>query len=89
MPEHASRRTFLIAAGAGSAAVGTGVGAGALLTGAASTALGAPDDGASSNEAVVAYVRDVDAGEITVMVGDRATVVTDRAMARSLSRLAG
>ena len=85
-----SRRSFLLA-GAGSVAAG----AGALTGGAAvvgGLAAGAAAQDGPLDEltgSLVAYVSDVAAGEITLMVDDRETVVTDLQLARTLARLAG
>lgn len=87
-----SRRSFLLA-GAGSVAAG----AGALAGGAAAVGALAGAGGAAAQDgpldelvgSVVAYVSDVASGEVTLMVDDRETVVTDLDLARTLARLAG
>jgi len=85
-----SRRTFL--AGAAGLAAGTGGLAAAQASGAvpfagaATAAETAVDDTAG---ALVAYVRDLAAGEIAVMRGDREVVVVDHDLARALARLVG
>ncbi len=80
-----SRRTFLLGAGSGVVA------GGAVVTTAA-----APMDAVarrrlraaavSAEAPLVAYVRDVTTDEISLMVGDREVVVTDRAL---VARLVG
>jgi hypothetical protein len=77
----ASRRAFIAGAGA------------ATVAGAAGAAAAAPvptsgEDAASGRggPAVVAYVRDLDSGEVRLMSGEREVVVRDRALARTLAR---
>ena len=89
-----SRRSFLVASGAGLVAVGTG--SAGLVAAASGVTLADGDDGstpdgpASVREGrLVAYVSDVRTGEVTVMRGDHETVVHDRALARSIAQLAG
>lgn len=86
-----SRRTFLIGTGAG---VATGVGATALAAPALAApawpaAKAAPAGHVSDEAPLVAYVRDVAAGEISLMTGDREVVITDRALAARLARKIG
>ncbi len=87
-----SRRSFLMA-GAGSVAAGAGaLTGGVAVVGALAGAGGAATQDGPLDElvgSVVAYVSDVAAGEITLMVDDRETVVTDAQLARTLARLAG
>lgn len=92
MFEH-SRRSFLVASGAGLVAVGAGS---AGLVAASGVTLADGDEGAAADGLasggegrLVAYVSDVRTGEVTVMRGDHETVVHDRALARSIARLAG
>jgi len=80
-----SRRSLLLAAGAGSVALGSGV----ALVGPAGAASPSGSSTGSESGRIVAYVSDVASGEITVMRGDSETVVTDVSLARSLARLAG
>lgn len=88
-----SRRTFL--AGAAGLAVGAGGLAAAQSSGAvpfagAATAAEQVLEAASApTGALVAYVRDLAAGEIAVMRGDSEVVVIDHGLARALARLAG
>jgi len=83
MPEH-SRRTFRLAAGAGSVAVGTGATTTILSDG------GASADTDVGVDRLVAYVSNPATGEIIVMPGDcdRETRVTDPLLVASLARLA-
>ncbi len=100
VPDHldaggGSRRTFLT--GAAGAAAGAGVLVAAqTLSGAAPLAVSTPlaaaaatDVAAATSGALVAYVRDLAAGEIAVMRGDTEVVVVDHDLARALARLAG
>lgn len=79
--KHPSRRKFLVSAGAGAAAVGA--------------AVIAPESGAASVRApagvsgpLVAYLTDMQRGELTLMVGQREVVVHDRDLAARLARAA-
>ena len=85
-----SRRTFMVGV------AGLAAGAGALAT--LQTSGVAPslapvgqtlDDGAAAAGALVAYVKDLAAGEIAVMRGDTEVVVVDHELARALARLVG
>jgi hypothetical protein len=95
MPEH-SRRTFLLAAGASTAAVAGGAGA-VLPAGVSATAapdvadpdVADPDVADPGDQRLVAYLGNPRSGEIVVMRGDRETHVTDHALAAALARLAG
>jgi hypothetical protein len=90
MPEH-SRRTFLLAAGASTAAVAGGAGA-VLPAGVSATAapdVADPDVADPGDQRLVAYLGNPRSGEIVVMRGDRETRVTDHALAAALARLAG
>jgi hypothetical protein len=90
----ASRRAFIAGAGAATVAGAAAVAAGPLVAGAAGAAAAAPvptsgeEDAASGRggPAVVAYVRDLDSGEVRLMSGEREVVVRDRALARTLAR---
>jgi hypothetical protein len=84
-----TRRALLHGVGA-TAAVVT---AGALVptTASASPRRGGADDAdhpTASTSALVAHVSDAEAGEITLLAGDREVVVRDRALAQRLARLA-
>jgi hypothetical protein len=90
----ASRRAFIAGAGAATVAGAAAVAAGPLVAGAgaAGAAAAAPvptsgEDAASGRggPAVVAYVRDLDSGEVRLMSGEREVVVRDRALARTLA----
>jgi hypothetical protein len=83
MPGH-SRRTFLRGAGAAAAVTATGVGAGAALVATGDAAAGGDTKGGS----LVAYVQDARSGRISVMSGEREVLVTDKALAQRLARLA-
>ena len=85
-----SRRTFMVGV------AGLTAGAAALATVQASGTVGsfAPagdvlDEGAAATGALVAYVKDLAAGEIAVMRGDTEVVVVDHELARALARLVG
>jgi hypothetical protein len=84
----ATRRGFLVFAGAGTAAAVGATVAGPKLFGdkaeAASTPL-QPADLANA-ESFVVHVKDVKTGQLAIMVGEREVLVTDRELA---SRLAG
>jgi hypothetical protein len=85
----ATRRGFLVFAGAGTAAAVGATVAGPKLFGdqadtAASTPLQAAD--LANAESFVVHVKDVKSGQLAILVGDREVLVTDRELA---SRLAG
>lgn len=82
-----NRRTFVRSAGAGVVGVGVASLLPASLTGSASEASAAGAE--PTHNSVVAYVRDVRAGTISVMAGEREVVITDKALARSLATAAG
>lgn len=91
MPEH-SRRTFLATAGV--AAVGAGAAASAAGPAVAISGASHVDETATVEDdvrvgTIVAYVKDVASGEITVMADGRETVFTDRAVARALALKVG
>jgi hypothetical protein len=79
-----SRRRFLGVAGAGAAAAG----AAAALPGAAFAAE-TPRPAGSATESVVAYVGDVHASKLTLLVGEREVVVRDRDLVHRLLNAAG
>ncbi|GAA1614164.1 hypothetical protein GCM10009789_80370 [Kribbella sancticallisti] len=88
----ATRRGFLVFAGAGTAAaVGAAV-AGPQLFGeetaeaATPTAQGLESVDLATAESFVVHVQDVEAGKLSILVGDREVLVTDRELA---ARLAG
>ncbi|MDT7725023.1 MAG: hypothetical protein QOI21_1599 [Actinomycetota bacterium] len=84
----ATRRGFLVFAGAGTAAA-VGALAGPKLFGdEAKAAAGTPLQPAelAHAESFVVHVKDVKKGELAILVGDREVLVTDRELA---SRLAG
>lgn len=89
MPDQ-SRRKFLLAAGAGSVAVGAGVIVAPALAGGVTgdpvVEAGPIDTGDGSQ--VLAYVSDPKHDEVTLMVDDRESVVRDRVLARALSNAA-
>jgi hypothetical protein len=83
-----SRRSFLVGTGAGAGATalsGLALGAGSAH---ADTLDARPGEDTPADGALVAYVRDLDKGEISLMRGDREVVVTDRELARTLARKA-
>lgn len=87
MAEH-SRRLFLVAAGTTTMAVGAGV-ATSLPAAAGSAAPAVTEvDRPDAGDGVVVYVRDAASGEMTVMCGDRESVVRDRRLAAVLAGLA-
>ncbi|MDT4949595.1 MAG: hypothetical protein QOJ37_2190 [Pseudonocardiales bacterium] len=78
-----TRRGFLTIAGAGAAAAGlAGV---APAAAAAAATVRAP---AGVSGPLVAYVTDMQGGELTLMVGEREVVVHDRDLAARLARAA-
>ncbi len=76
-----TRRGFLVIAGAGAAAAG----AAALAPSAEAAAVTAPADATGP---LIAYVTDMQRGEVTLMVGEREVVVHDRDLAARLARAA-
>jgi hypothetical protein len=83
------RRSFVKRAGAaglGAAALGV---TGAASAGAAERGEVTEPTGAVPAEPLVAYVRDVERGEVTVVSGTRETTYRDRALVRRLVRAAG
>ena len=84
----ATRRGFLVFAGAGTAAAAVGAVAGAQM-------LKADDDTAVSRrltaaelenaESFVVHVKDVRSGQMAIMVGEREVLVTDRELAERLA----
>ena len=77
---HATRRTFLAAAGTGAAATAAVV--------AAPPAFAAPagDSAATATEPLVAFVHDPAAGRLTIMWGEDEVTITDIALVRRLAR---
>jgi hypothetical protein len=88
MAEH-SRRAFIRGAGVTAAAATVAV----MVPGVASAASKSPsgsssDDGSPAPDgSVVAFVKDANAGSITVMRGEREVQITDKALARKLAKL--
>ncbi len=88
----ASRRAFIAGAGAATVAGAAAVAAGPMLAaGGAAAAAPVPGSGGDPGvpgrgPAVVAYVRNLDSGEVRLMSGEREVVVRDRALARTLAR---
>jgi hypothetical protein len=80
----ATRRRFLIMAGAGAAAAGVAavVPAGTLAEGAAAA------DHPPAEGTLVAYVGDATDGTVSLLVGDREVVVHDRDLVARLARAA-
>lgn len=78
-----TRRGFLIMAGAGAATVG----AAAIATPALAQS---PSSQGPINisGSLVAFVRDVDSGEVSVMVGEHEVIVHDRELVKRLARIA-
>jgi len=85
----ATRRGFLVIAGAGAAAT-VGAVAGSKLTGSHQQDPPAPQPLSAADlptaESFVVHVKDVKAGRLAIMVGHREVLVTDRELA---ARLAG
>ena len=81
MSDH-TRRGFLALAGAGAAAAGA---AGAAAPATAAPPIRAP---AGASGPLVAYVTDMQHGELTLMVGEREVLVHDRNLAARLARAA-
>lgn len=80
-----SRRTFLV----GAAGLAAGAGGLAAVQAAGATPFGAGVSGVEAAGSLVAYVRDLAAGEIAVMRGDTEVVVVNHELARTLAGLAG
>jgi hypothetical protein len=82
--QDSTRRNFLIASGAGAAAVG--VAAALPTTGSASTPkqVTAPDDASP----LVAHISDPRTGELSLLVGDREFVVHDPDLVGRITRAA-
>jgi hypothetical protein len=83
---HLSRRTFIGGAAAGAAAVTV-----AAVPGLAAATTQSPDDDGDAPDLggpVVARVRDVRTGELTLYVGTDEITYTDRSLARRLVRAA-
>jgi hypothetical protein len=79
----ASRRGFLFLAGTGAAVVG------AAAVAPAAVAARPPEDyeAVAGDGPLVAYIRDINKGEVSVMRGEREVVVHDRALCASLARV--
>jgi hypothetical protein len=82
-----SRRTFLVAAGVGAAAVGVATvspaAAAAATTKGSSTPAALPP-----GEPLVAYVSDAATGELTLLVGEREILIRDRDLVARLTHAA-
>jgi hypothetical protein len=83
MPD-ATRRGFLIMAGAGAAAAG--VAAIAPAAGQATPTITRLGGAAPASSPLVAYVRDARKGDVSVMVGEREVVVHDPELVARLTR---
>lgn len=88
-----NRRSFLIHGGAGAAVAGAvllapGVAEAAIPSTAPTGTATTLPAGAASLGPIVAYVEDLTAGTISVLVGDRAVVLHDPAMAAKLAHAA-
>ena len=83
----ASRRTFLVAAGAGAAALGVASVSPAAAAGATTKGSSEPT-GLPKGEPLVAYVSNASSGELTLLVGEREVLVTDRDLVARLTRAA-
>ena len=83
----ASRRTFLVAAGAGAAAVGIAAVSPTAAAAATDKDTAKPAE-LPSGEALVAYVSNAKTGELTLMVGEREVIVHDSALVARLVRAA-
>ena len=79
-----SRRKFLAASGVGAAAVGASV-----VTGGAAYAADARRSTGSAQEAVVAVIKDHNASELRLLVGEREVVVNDRDLVTRILNAAG
>jgi hypothetical protein len=84
MAEH-SRRAFIRGAGATAAAATVAV----MVPGVAGAASKSEkDDGSPTPDgSVVAFIKDANAGTITVMRGEHEVQITDKALARKLAKL--
>jgi hypothetical protein len=86
----ATRRGFLVFAGAGTAAAVGATVAGANLFGdvpEAAAKLGPA--GLADAESFVVHVKDVKSGHLVILVGDREVLVTDRELAGRLAGVVG
>ncbi|HEX4018240.1 MAG TPA: hypothetical protein VHX15_16005 [Frankiaceae bacterium] len=81
-----TRRTFLVATGAGAAALS--VSALAPAAQAATTTKNAKGGSPASDEPLVAYVSNASKGELTLLVGEREVLVHDRELVARLARAA-
>jgi hypothetical protein len=83
----ATRRTFLVAAGAGAAAMGVAAVSPAAASGATVKGSAQPSP-LPSGEPLVAYVSDASKGELTLLVGEREVLINDRDLVSRLTRAA-
>ena len=90
-----SRRGFLAIAGVGAAGVAVASVAGAAVTsnGAAASAVKTADAGAAlpagASGSLVAYVNDVQNGQVSVLVGETEVQITDHELVARLAQVAG
>lgn len=82
-----SRRSFLVIAGAGAAAVGTAVALPAASADAAEPRA-AEAKGPAHPGPLVAHVKNARTGEVAVFAGEKEVVVHDRDLAQRLARIA-
>jgi hypothetical protein len=87
----ATRRGFLVFAGAGTAAAVGAVAGPKLFSDDAKAAASTPLQPAdlANAESFVVHVKDVQKGELAILVGDREVLVTDRELASGLAGVVG
>jgi hypothetical protein len=83
----ATRRTFLVAAGAGAAAIGVATVAPASAAAATTKGSNQPAQ-LPTGEPLVAYVSDASTGEVTLLVGEREVLIKDRDLVSRLTSAA-
>jgi hypothetical protein len=84
-----TRRTFLLASGAGAAAVGMAAAIPGVAAGQAAAQKVAPATLPEDATDLVAHVADPHSGTLTLLVGEREVVVHDRDLVARLARYAG
>lgn len=87
MPE-TTRRTFLLRSSAGAAAAGALALTPGIAEAATPAAAASLPAGAAARGPIVAYIDDVNSGDISVLVGDRAVVLHDPGFVAALARAA-
>lgn len=86
--EKLSRRSFMKIAGAATGAAAVGAAPGVARAAAGEEAVQVEPTAAVPEEPLVAYVRDLERGEVTVVSGMQETTYRDRALVQRLRRAA-